>query len=88
MSKTGFSSSSGIGGGDPHADYNPTSTDLRNQPAGDSGHYGGGVGDRTEGAGNFGAENEGVSNADQYGSSGGYLPGEAGVNLKEKVKTE
>ena len=88
MSNTGFSSSSGIGGGDPHADYNPTSTDLRNQPAGDAGHYGGGVGDRTEGAGNFGGEDKGVSSGDQYGSSGGYLPGDASANTVKKVKTE
>ena len=86
MSRTGFSTSTGIGGGDPHADYNPTSTDLQNQPAGDSGHYGGGIGDRTEGS--AGADKS-MSIADQYGSSGGYMPENVEVvERRQKEKTE
>lgn len=87
MAHTGFSTSSGIGGGDP--DYNPTSTDLQNQPAGDAGHYGGGIGDRTEGAAEFAGDDKGVSNADQYGSSGGYVPEDASMDAgRKKEKTE
>lgn len=75
MSSTGFSTSSGIGGGDPGSDYNPTSTDLDQQPAGSTGNYGGGLGDRTQGAGEYGSGDvQDLSSGDQYGSSGGYLP--------------
>ncbi|KLO11191.1 hypothetical protein SCHPADRAFT_906216 [Schizopora paradoxa] len=67
----GFSTSAGVGGGD--ADYNPTSTDRDQQPAGDFGQFGGGIGDRTQGQGNFGgADVNQPSTGDQYGSSGGY----------------
>jgi len=73
MSHTGFSSSTGIGGGE--RDYNPTSTDLDQQPAGDTGNLGGGIGDRTQGTGRFGSDDvENLSTGDQYGSSGGYVP--------------
>lgn len=89
MSHTGFSTSTGIGGGDPNKDYNPTSTDLNQEPAGDSGNYGGGVGDRTQGQGEFGGSDvNDVSIADQYGSSGGYVPQGVDVGVKEKEKTE
>lgn len=75
MAQTGFSTSTGIGGGE--GDYNPTSTDYDHQPAGESGNIGGGIGDRTQGAGKFGGENvEDLSTGDQYGSSGGYIPPE------------
>lgn len=72
---TTFSSSTEIGGGDPGRDYNTISTDRDNQPAGDSGNFGGGIGDRTQGAGEYAGGNMQDLNAgDQYGSSGGYLP--------------
>ncbi len=67
----GFDTSSGVGGGD--ADYNATSTDLDQQPAGQFGQFGGGIGDRTQGQGKFGsADVNQPSSGDQYGSSGGY----------------
>ncbi|KAH8109928.1 hypothetical protein DFH11DRAFT_1547834 [Phellopilus nigrolimitatus] len=73
--KLGFSTSSAVGGGDPGRDYNPTSTDLDQQPAGDTGNYGGGVGDRTQGSARLGERDvEEPSAGDQYGSSGGYAP--------------
>ncbi|EJD07723.1 uncharacterized protein FOMMEDRAFT_164612 [Fomitiporia mediterranea MF3/22] len=82
MSRPNFSTSTGIGGGDPNRDYNPTSTDKDQQPAGEFGNYGGGVGDRTQGSGEFGqGDVQDLSMADQYGSSGGYLP--SSVNNEE-----
>ncbi|KAL5504860.1 hypothetical protein ACEPAH_7523 [Sanghuangporus vaninii] len=88
-----FSSSTGIGGGDPGRDYNPSSTDRDNQPAGNSGNFGGGIGDRTQGSGNYGGGDvQDLSTGDQYGSSGGYLPegvnneprGQSADNMEEK----
>lgn len=72
MAHTGFSTSTGIGGGE--RDYNPTSTDLDQQPAGDTGNLGGGIGDRTQGAEQLSEDVADLSTGDQYGSSGGYIP--------------
>ena len=81
--------STGIGGGDPNRDYNPTSTDLDQQPAGDTGNYGGGVGDRSQGAGKFGADGtQNLSTGDQYGSSGGYIPANISGDCKFSDKQE
>lgn len=72
MSDTGFSNSSGTGG-NPGRDYLSVSTDMNQQLTGDTRNFGGGVGDRTQGSGRFGATNiQQPSQGDQYGSSGGY----------------
>lgn len=87
MAHTGFSTSTGIGGGE--RDYNPTSTDRDNQPAGGAGYIGGGIGDRTQGSGEFGGdEMQDVSTGDQYGSSGGYLPSKEQMPSDDTVKTK
>lgn len=92
MKPTKVNTSTGIGGGDPDRDYNPTSMDSDQQPAGDYGNFGGGIGDRSQGAGAFGTEGtQNLSTGDQYGSSGGYTPASVGggnqfSNTKEEEK--
>ncbi|KAL5504864.1 hypothetical protein ACEPAH_7527 [Sanghuangporus vaninii] len=78
---------------DVNANFSSSSTDRDNQPAGNSGNFGGGIGDRTQGSGNYGGGDvQDLSTGDQYGSSDGYLPegvnnelrGQSADNMEEK----